>query len=122
MRVPLARRYARWTTRRRWWVIGGWVVALGLLLVAPPVSTGGDELASVIPLDSPAIQAEIRSVQEFGFPLSSRTVIVQRDPNGLSPFVQAESVLDAIGPDQTEQGPPLLGALPITNSLPYPAR
>ncbi|MDQ2756186.1 MAG: MMPL family transporter, partial [Actinomycetota bacterium] len=117
-RDPLAKRYARFTTRRRWWIVGAWVVGLGLLLVAPPVATGGNELASIIPLDSPAVAAELRSVAEFGYPLSSRTAVIQRNPGGLSPYVQAESVLDAVALDQrggTDY--PLLGALPLTNTL-----
>lgn len=81
------------------------------------VESGGDGLASVIPPDSPAIQAELRSIQEFGFPLTSRTVVVQRDPEGLSLFTQAEAVLDAIAADQSPQPRPLLGALPLTNTV-----
>ena len=58
-------------------------------------------------------------MQEFGFPLSSRTAVVQRDPAGLSVYVQAESVLDALSIDQGAKLEwPLLGAIPITNSLP----
>jgi RND superfamily putative drug exporter len=116
-RTPLARRYAEWTTRHRWAIVVGWVVGLGVLLVVPPVGTGGDQLASIIPLDSPAVASELRAVTEFGFPLSSRTVVVQRDPGGLSPYVQAESVLDAVALDQTGADYPLLGALPLTNTL-----
>jgi RND superfamily putative drug exporter len=113
-----ARRYALATFRWRWPIIGAWALALSTLLVLPPVADSGNELASIIPLDSPAISAELRSVQEFGFPLTSRNVVVQRDASGLSPYVQAESVLDGIALDQ---GPkpawPLLGAIPLTNSL-----
>ncbi len=112
-------RYAALVARYRWAVIAVWVAIGALGSLTPPPSSDGNELASIIPLDSPAISAELRSVQQFGFPLSSRTVVVQRDPDGLSPFVQAESVLDALA---VNQGPkpewPLLGALPITNSLP----
>lgn len=111
--------YARWTVRARWWIVVSWAVVLaGLSVVAPRLPSGGDDLASVIPLDSPAIAAEIRSVEHFGFPLFSRTVVVQRDPEGLSVYTQAESVLDAISIDQAPQEPPLLGALPITNAVP----
>lgn len=112
-----ATRYARWTVTWRWHIVAGWALALLLLPLAPSIGTRGDQLASIIPLDSPALQAELRSVQEFGFPLSSRTVVVQRDPSGLSVFVQAESVLDAIAVDQGDPRPPLLGALPVTNTL-----
>jgi putative drug exporter of the RND superfamily len=110
--------YAAWTVRRRWPIIAAWLLALAGLVALPPVGTGGNELASIIPLDSPAISSELRALEEFGFPLSSRVAVVQRNPDGLSLFVQAESVLDALAVDQ---GPkpqwPLLGALPITNSL-----
>jgi len=109
--------YARWTVKWRWVIIAFWVIGLLVLVFAPAIGTGGDQLASIIPLDSPAIRAELRSVQEFGFPLSSRTAVVQRDPNGLSVFIQAESVLDAVAVDQSKPDPPLLGAIPITNAL-----
>lgn len=116
--MPLARRYAEWATHQRWPIIAGWVLALGVLLVLPPIGTSGGELASIIPLDSPAVASELRSVAEFGFPLSSRTVVVQRDAGGLSPYVQAESVLDAVALDQRGGADyPLLGALPLTNTL-----
>ncbi len=118
MRAPLARRYAAWTMRRRWWIIAGWILGFGVLLVVPPIGSSGDELASIIPLDSPAVASELRSVAEFGFPLSSRSAVIQRDPGGLSPYVQAESVLDAVALDQQGGADyPLLGALPLTNSL-----
>ncbi|GAA5029563.1 MMPL family transporter [Terrabacter aeriphilus] len=111
-------RYAAWTVRRRWYIVVGWLIALGGLVALPPVGSGGNELASIIPLDSPAISSELRALDEFGFPLSSRVAVVQRAPEGLSLFVQAESALDALA---VNQGPkpewPLLGALPITNSL-----
>lgn len=92
-------RYGRWTVKWRWLIVAAWVVGLNVLVFAPTIGTGGDQLASIIPIDSPAIRAEVRSVQEFGFPLSSRTAVVQRDPNGLSVFIQAESVLDAVAVD-----------------------
>ncbi len=112
-----ARRYADLTVRGRWVIVLGWAAGLLALVLMPAVGTGGDQLASVIPLDSPALKAEARSVQAFGFPLSSRTVVVQRDPDGLSVWTQAESVLDAIAVDQSPPHPPLLGALPLTNTV-----
>ncbi len=111
--------YARWTVRARWWIVASWVGLLVVLSVlAPRLGSGGDDLSALIPLDSPAIAAEIRSVEHFGYPLSSRTVVVQRNPDGLSPFVQAESVLDALAVNQAPQQRPLLGALPLTNGVP----
>jgi len=114
-----ALRYARVVQRHRWSVIGGWLLLVtATTLLAPAFGSGGDQLASVIPLDSPAIQAELRSIDAFGYPLSSRTVVVQRNPDGLSPYTQAESVLDAVSVDQSPQAYPLLGALPVTNTAP----
>ena len=105
--------YSAALVRGRWVVIGAWAVVVVIsTLLLPSFGEGGDELASIIPLDSPAIRAEARSIQEFGYPLSSRTAVVQRDPAGLSPYVVAESLLDALAVNQTPQDYPLLGALP----------
>jgi RND superfamily putative drug exporter len=114
----LFERYAAWAVRRRWQIVVAWLLALGGLVALPPIGSGGNELASIIPLDSPAIRSELRALDEFGFPLSSRVAVVQRDADGLSPFVQAESVLDALAVNQgPKPGWPLLGALPLSNSL-----
>lgn len=110
--------YARWVVRLRWLVVAAWAVVLAGALVGPGIEPGSNELASIIPKDSPAIQTEVRSLETFGFPIASRTAVVQRDPDGLSPFVQAESVLDALAQDQPPPPPPpLLGAMPLTNGL-----
>lgn len=103
--------------RWRWVIVACWSLLLALVLWGPAVPTGGNDLASIIPQDSAAIQAEIRSVELFGFPLTSRTAVVQRDPDGLSVFVQAESVLEALAVNQGTPRPPLLGAIPVTNAL-----
>jgi RND superfamily putative drug exporter len=111
-------RYARGVTARAGSVVLAWVTATVILTwLAPALGAGGDQLASIIPLDSPALRAEARAVQEFGFPLSSRTVVVQRDPGGMSVFTQAASVLEAVSVDQAPQAYPLLGALPLTNAV-----
>ncbi|MDN5857275.1 MAG: MMPL family transporter [Pseudonocardia sp.] len=72
---------------------------------------------------STAIEAQQRAVARFGLPLLSRTVVVQRDPEGLNPYTAARSVLHALEVDkQTLTGtrPPgqddLLLALPLINS------
>lgn len=112
-------RYAAWTVRCRWYIVVGWVLVLVALVLAPAPPKTGNEIASIIPLNSPALSAELRSLEQFGFPLSSRTAVIQRDPAGLSVYVQTESVLDAIALNQGAPPQwPLLGAIPITNSLP----
>ncbi len=113
-----SRRYARWTMRWRWVIVACWAALLTLVIWGPAVPSGGNDLASIIPQDSAAIRAEIRSIELFGFPLTSRTAVVQRDPRGLSVFVQAESVLEALAVNQSTPSPPLLGAIPLTNAIP----
>ena len=118
-RGTIPRGYASWIRRYRWLVLVFWAIAVPLLTVtAPSLGAGGDQLANVIPLDSPAIQAEIRSVEEFGFPLSSRTAVLQHNPDGLSVFTRTQSVLDALSVDQGPQPYPLLGAIPVPNGPP----
>ncbi|WP_226346070.1 MMPL family transporter [Agilicoccus flavus] len=91
---------------------------VGLLIANPPSFSTPDETASLIPEESAAAEAELRAVERFGFPLSSRTVVVQHDSAGLSPFVQAESILDALALNQTTPAWPVLGAIPLTNAVP----
>ena len=118
-RGTIPRSYAAWIRRYRWLVLAFWAITVPLLTItAPSLGAGGDQLANVIPLDSPAIQAEIRSVEEFGFPLSSRTAVLQHNPDGLSVYTRAQSVLDAVSVDQGPQPYPLLGAIPVPNGPP----
>lgn len=106
----------------RWWVIGFWVAAcLAATLVLPSLSesSGGSSLKGLLPDDAPAITTELRSVELFGFPLSGRTTVVQRDPAGLTAFAQSRTVARAV---QVTRDPPkgmgkVRGALPITNAL-----
>lgn len=110
--------YARLVVRLRFVVIGGWVaVALGaFLLPAGPGAGGG--LGGLVSAENSAIAAEVRSFEAFGFPLLSRTTVVQRDPDGLSVYAQAGTVLRAASSVQgTDEVPLVLGALPVPNAL-----
>ena len=106
----------------RWWVIGFWVlVCAGSWFVLPSLGEGGggNDLRGLVPVDTPAVATELQSVALFGFPLMGRTVVVQRDPDRLSVFAQARTVVSAVG--ATRRPTPglgeLRGALPITNTL-----
>lgn len=111
------RGYALLTYRLRWPILIVWIIVAGWLFTHPPDFGTGDETESLMPISGAAAQAEMRDVQHFGFPLSSRTAVVQHDPHGLSLAVQAESVLDAIALNQTPQAFPILGALPLANTV-----
>lgn len=121
-RSRVARTVAGLLVTLRWWVIGFWVtVSMGAWFLLPSLGEAGSGsgLSGLLPRDTPAISAELRSVDLFGFPLSGRTILVQRDASGLSPYAHARTVVSAVGatrePDR--RLPALQGALPITNAL-----
>lgn len=118
-RGGLAHAYARLVVRWRWAVIAVWVGLAALVVVVPPGSqSGSGDLGGLVSADNPAVAAEIRSFEAFGFPLLSRVQVVQRDPQGLSLDAQAGGVLRAVQVDQGAADVPLvLGALPIPNSV-----
>ena len=117
-RRGLTRRYAELTYSMRWLVIVFWLAVGAATLAYPPTfGTPTDETGNLVPTDSSPALAEIRDLRYFGYPLSSRNAVVQRDPAGLSPFVQAESVLDALALNQGSAVWPVLGALPLPNTL-----
>jgi len=112
--------YARWVVRLRWLVVAAWLLALGTSLTyLPAFGQGGNDLSQLVSSNNPAVQSELRSYQKFGFPLLSRVAIVQRDPNGLSPAVQARAVQRA---QEISQGAypdvkPIVAAVPLTNTM-----
>ena len=113
----LATGYARLVVRLRLVVVAAWIgLAVVATTVLPGLVEGGDDLGFV-GLDNPAVAAEVRSFELFGFPLLSRTLIVQRDADGLTPAAQAEAVLRGIGVSQgAYDAEPVLGALPVPNA------
>ncbi|WP_168929362.1 MMPL family transporter [Nocardioides sp. GY 10113] len=114
-----ARAFARSVVRARWAILALWACALVGLTLAPAADRpGGSGLRGVLSADTPAVQTEIRSVEIFGFPLSSRTVVVQRDADGLSPYAHARTVVRAAAVDRGKAGDvaPIRGALPLTNA------
>ena len=121
-RRRFAAAYATWLVRLRWWVIGFWMlVTIASVTVLPTLSEAGgnDGLRGLLPEDTEAVQTEIRSVGIFGFPLLGRTVLVQRDPDGLSVYAQARAATHAAAVAQGAYADvePLLGALPLSNVL-----
>jgi putative drug exporter of the RND superfamily len=116
----VARGYARTVVAGRFVIIAIWVgLTLGATWLPHIASSDAGGLEGFIPLDSPVVQTELSSVRAFGFPLISRTVLVQHDADGLSVYTQAEAVLRAAALSQGEypDAAPILGALPITNTL-----
>jgi RND superfamily putative drug exporter len=104
--------------RLRWPIVLTWaVVAAVSVLWLPPLPETDSDLKGFASATNPAIQVEQRSFELFGFPLSSRTSIVQRDQDGLSVYAQAEAVLRAAALSAGEYDTSLLGALPVPNTF-----
>lgn len=115
----VARAYARTVVAWRFVIVLGWVVVLVVTMQLPSVREGSPNFEGFVPADSPTARTEAESVELFGFPLTARTVLVQREEDGLSPYSQARVVLRAAALTEglyDNQGP-LLGGLPITNTL-----
>ncbi len=117
-----ARRYAVAVVRLRWAIVGGWlVVVVALSVTLPTLESGGGTggFSGFADPDHPAIQAEIRSFEKFGFPVLTRTAVVQHDPGGLSPATQFRIVSNAV--EFNLDRPPELGriefALPVLDNF-----
>lgn len=54
-------------------------------LTLPALGDAPADLGGEVPGDAAAIDAQRRSAELFGFPMVTRTMVVQRDPSGLAP-------------------------------------
>ena len=109
---------ARVLVRLRWVVLAAWLLfAVAAVTLLPPLIQTDSDVKGLASDDNPAVLVEQRSFELFGFPLSSRTSIVQRDPDGLSVFAQAEAVLRAAALSQGSYETTLLGGLPVPNTF-----
>jgi putative drug exporter of the RND superfamily len=102
-------------------VVLAWAAAVWAAVTHLPAI--GDErqeaLTGIVPENAEAAAAEERQLDHFDVPLSARTVIVQRDPRGLSRQALAHSGRVASRATGEDEG--LLGevrlAVPVTNAL-----
>lgn len=119
-----AGRFAAGVRWARWPVIAAWLALAAVCVVyLPTIESSEGALGALVPKNAEAVQAEVRSVQEFDFPLLSRTVLVQRDPEGLSLGRQAAAIRRAVALSRRELprfDSAILGALPVTNAVGSP--
>jgi RND superfamily putative drug exporter len=111
-------RYARAIVRVRvvvvvLWIAGA-VVAATLLPSLGEADTGA--LGQLVPNDAESIATERRAAELFGFPLLSRTVLVETDPEGLDAEEQSAIVERAVDLSQDRRGA-IAGALPVIDLL-----
>ena len=106
----------------RYPIIVAWIASAVLMtLHLPDLGEGaGGELGGIVPEHSQALKAENSSLSQFDFPLSSRTMVIERNPAGLTPKEQETIVRRDLQISKRHQTPftKILGALPIPNSLP----
>ena len=105
----------------RFAIVAGWIaaaVAATLWLPQLERSEGG-ALSDLVAKNSPALRTEARSAQLFGAPITPDTMVVQRDPAGLTREEQKRVVARALKID-TRGYPDLLSiafAVPILNTF-----
>src|SRR5690242_17804951 len=114
----LARIYAWVVVKLRWFVVLGWAAGAAAAAVWRPATTTSADLGGFAPPNSRAIETEIASAKAFGFPVLSRTLLVQRDEHGLSPAAQERVVERAVGVAKGTIGDvgPLACLVPLANT------
>ena len=101
-------------------VAAGVAVCIAAYLALPAVSGKEGEPLAITPNGSNALSAEQRAIEDFGFPFVSETVIVQRDPKGLSREAQSRAAERAAAIDRGDERARYRGlnaAIPIVNAV-----
>src|SRR5689334_16388369 len=119
-RHPLARAYAAIVIALRLLIPLAWIAAVVWATISLPdlASAPTAPLEDLAAKNGAASQAQQRATKRFGFPLSSETAVVQRDPRGLSRDAQLRQ-LQAARTVFTHSDPALQdirAALPISNA------
>src|SRR5215212_3716053 len=108
IRERVARLFAGTVVGLRWLVVVLWIAAaLAVTWWLPGLGSGEPlPLGGLIPDDAESAQIAQRDAQIFDIPLTTDTLVVQRNPNGLSAAAQARAVARAVaisrGPKQAE--------------------
>jgi putative drug exporter of the RND superfamily len=119
-RDVLVRLFARGVVGLRWALVPAWVAAAAASALFLPSLGSGEPLAlgGLVPSDAPAIRVGQRETELFRLPLTADTVVVQRDPGGLSREAQARALARAVAVSQGTKDPEGIAfALPIANTL-----
>ena len=113
--------FARAVVSARWVIVAGWIAVAVVMVVALPslreAQTGA--LGQLVPANSRALEAEKLSASLFAFPLASRSVVVERNADGLpAARVAATGRLISDVNRHEERGVRAAGVYGVTNALP----
>jgi RND superfamily putative drug exporter len=120
----LSRSYAWSVVALRPLVVLAWIAAAVAALVLLPALGGSSSapLSDIVPADAPALAAQQQAYDRFGSTLGADTVIVQRNPRGLS-TAEVQANASAVLAAATHRLPPELAgvraAVPLVN-VPIP--
>jgi RND superfamily putative drug exporter len=100
----------------RFFVVPAWIAALALAAAHLPSAfeSESSELGSLLPSDSQALEVERQSLDTFGLPLLSRTIVVVHQPGGFSPAQSAAAGRYIAAVDRQRGGD--VHAVPITDA------
>ena len=117
---PLARRYGALVVAFRYLIVLAWIAAIaGAVRYLPALAPAGG-VASLVPPNAPALQAEATATRTFGAPLDAEVAIVQRAAHGLSSNAQVSAVRNAAALDTGHaRGAPIAG---LAGACPFPIR
>jgi RND superfamily putative drug exporter len=104
----------------RFLVVPAWIAAaIAVTLWLPGLGSGEPlPLGGLIPDNAKSAQVAQRDAEIFSVPLTTDTLVVQRNPNGLSTTAQAKAVARALAVSRGAKNPEGIQlALPITNTL-----
>jgi RND superfamily putative drug exporter len=115
----IARGYSWLVVGLRHVIVLAWIAgAVAATLYLPGLGgAASSPLGDLVPADADATKVAERSTKLFGTPLVTDTMVVQRDPDGLSPAEQRRTLLAS---REVSERPPrelalIAGALPIVN-------
>src|ERR671934_383814 len=119
IRDTLVRLFAFVVVGGRWFIVPAWIAAAAASILSLPGLASGEPLAlgGLVPSDAEALRVAERANRLFRIPLTADTVVVQRDPNGLSAAAQARVVARALAIDRGPRPTGIPFALPIANTL-----
>jgi RND superfamily putative drug exporter len=123
MMAGLGRALAAGFVRIRLLVVLAWIAGAVWMAISLPsiTSAGGGSIGQLVPKHAAALKAQELSLKHFSFPLLSQTMIVVRNPHGLSTKRQLQllSLTREIDQHRLPGFGQIAGAVPLLDTLGY---